>query len=101
LGFRYPSALRKRRVGEREQAFWLFLAGAGRRARRSPDRQNIGFDFGVGAIGVGGSGCDMLARPFDKRRRRGVGQVAAQPLIFLDALDHPQLALILAHTSLP
>src|SRR5262249_9079092 len=40
----------------------------------------------------------LRARPVDQRRRRRIFQVAAQPFVLLDSLDHALLALVLAHS---
>jgi hypothetical protein len=91
------SILSKRRFGERDQSLRLALARMRCRAHRCAHRLNIRVDFGIGTRGVGGRGRDALACPLDERRRRCILEVAAQPLVLLNPLDHPLLAFVFTH----
>jgi hypothetical protein len=84
-------------LGDRQQALRVGLPSARRRTGRRADRLNLGLDLGVRARGIGRRRKHALAGPVDQSCRRFVRQVAAQSLVFLDALEHTLLALVLAH----
>jgi hypothetical protein len=84
-------------LGGCQQALRVGFASARGRARSGADRLNLGLDLGVRPRGVGRCRGDTLAGPLDQRRSCVVRQVATQPLILLDSLEHTLLALVLAH----
>jgi hypothetical protein len=94
------SILRKRRLGACDQSLRVALARMRRRAHCCAHRLYIRVDFGIGTRGVGGRGRDALACPLDERCRRGILEVAAQPLVLLNPLDHPLLAFVFTHDDL-